>query len=89
MQLFEVTHPFHPLCGKKYELIQIRYHWGERRVDYYNEAHEVKSFPVGWTDAEPAEPFVSTSAGRALLHIDSLLKLADIVNEYVGERDPE
>ncbi|WP_369127016.1 DUF5372 family protein, partial [Bradyrhizobium yuanmingense] len=24
-----ITHPFHPLCGRKFELICRRRHWGE------------------------------------------------------------
>ncbi|WP_225649627.1 DUF5372 family protein, partial [Bradyrhizobium australafricanum] len=29
-----ITHPFHPLCGRKFELICRRRHWGEDRVVY-------------------------------------------------------
>ncbi|MCA6105614.1 hypothetical protein J6525_46185, partial [Bradyrhizobium sp. WSM 4400] len=33
-QEVRITHPFHPLCGRKFELICRRRHWGEDRVVY-------------------------------------------------------
>jgi hypothetical protein len=35
-QKFQITHPFHPLHGRQYELIDMRCTWGEDRVYYYD-----------------------------------------------------
>ncbi len=33
---FKVTHPFHPLLGKKYDLVTYRHNWGENRVYFHD-----------------------------------------------------
>src|SRR5258708_32753099 len=34
---FKVTHPFHPLFGRKFDLLTHRRNWGEDRVYYQEE----------------------------------------------------
>ncbi|WP_410519609.1 DUF5372 family protein [Candidatus Megaera polyxenophila] len=48
-----MTHPFHPLKGKKFALITIRYIWGEKRAYYYDEDAVLKALPLCWTDLIP------------------------------------
>jgi hypothetical protein len=38
VQFFEITHEFHPLLGKVYELVDRRRTWGEDRVYYHDDA---------------------------------------------------
>ena len=37
--MFSVTHPFHPLQGQQFVLVQVRLNWGEERV-YYLDAND-------------------------------------------------
>ena len=76
---FRVTHPFHPLFGKKYELVTIRHNWGEDRVYYYDEQNQLKSLLLSWTSAQSPDPFVVISAGRSPFRIEDLLKLISLV----------
>ena len=39
---FRVTHPFHPLFGHEYDLIEYRHCWSEDRVFYIDET-EIES----------------------------------------------
>src|SRR5258707_15528444 len=59
-----VTHPFHPLSGREYELVEHRNNWGEDRVCVRDADGELFSLLTCWTDAAPPEPFVVVAAGR-------------------------
>ena len=73
-----MTHPFHPLCGNEFELVDRRRTWGEDRV-YYQDGGELKRMPAEWTSAAVADPFVVVSAGRALFRVDDLLELRRMI----------
>jgi hypothetical protein len=36
-QTFRVTHPFHPLSGRTFQLIECRQTWGEYRVFFHDD----------------------------------------------------
>lgn len=74
-----MTHPFHPLCGREYELIQYRHFWSEDRVVYVDEAGEARSLPARWTSAVAEDPAVVVSAGRSHFRVADLVELAKLV----------
>jgi Family of unknown function (DUF5372) len=71
-----VTHPFHPLSGQEFELIDRRLTWGEDRVYYYAADNHLKSLPASYTNIQGADPFVRMANGRAYFRIDDLMELA-------------
>jgi hypothetical protein len=75
-EFFRVTHPFHPLYGRKFALIARRHNWGLDQVYYYDNEKKLKSLPVAWTDAIPPDPVVALSAGRSAFRIQDLLELS-------------
>jgi hypothetical protein len=75
-----VTHPFHPLSGRDFELIEHRNNWGEDRVCLRDGNGELFSLPAGWTDAVAADPFVVIAVGRCPFTTDDLLAVADLVD---------
>ena len=79
IQFFEITHPFHPLVGQRFELIHLRRNWGEYRVYFYNSNDQLKSLPADWTNIEALEPFISISAGRSYFRTDDLVKLVKYI----------
>ena len=79
MQLFEITHPFHPLLGKVYELADRRRTWGEDRVYYHDDDGKLRGMKAQWTSVADADPFVSVSAGRSSLHVRDLLQLVSMI----------
>jgi len=83
-----VTHPFHPLRGRQYELVDRRRTWGEDRVYYQDRDGEVRRLPASWTSAATADPFVVVSAGRAHFRIVELLELATLIARHKGTRGP-
>ena len=76
---FYVTHPFHPLKGKKFALITIRYIWGEKRAYYYDEDAVLKALPLCWTDLIPEDPYIAIANRRVPFRIEDLLKLTGII----------
>ena len=76
---FRVTHPFHPLLGREYDLIDYRHFWAEDRVVYVDEAGVACSLPARWTSAAAADPVVVISGGRSHFRVADLAELARIV----------
>ena len=74
-----MTHPFHPLFGREYELIQYRHLWGEDRVVYVDEAVKARCLPARWTSAVADDPTVVLSAGRAHFRVADLVELVKLV----------
>lgn len=76
---FRVTHPFHPLFGQAFELIDYRHFWSEDRVVYVDEAGELRSLPACWTSAVAEDPAVVVSAGRSHFRVADLVALSKLV----------
>lgn len=82
-----VTHPFHPLSGREFDFAFRRKTWGEDRVFFFDADGNVCGLPVGWTDADPADPFIVVAAGRSPLRIGELLELAALLERLRGGGD--
>jgi len=76
-----VTHPFHPLYGREFRLIDFRQTWGEERVYFHDETGQVVRLPARWTSAKPADAFAVVAAGRCRFRVDDLLRLVDLVQQ--------
>jgi hypothetical protein len=74
-----VTHPFHPLFGKEFTLIDRRLTWGEDRVYYHDETGQLTRLPASWTSVGPANLFETISAGRAHFRTADLLQLSALI----------
>ena len=75
----KVTHPFHPLFGKEFELVGFFNSWKKECVEFVDEAGSQFSLPLEWTDAAGIDPFVQFSRGRSHFRIEELLRLTDLV----------
>ncbi|MGH8470904.1 MAG: DUF5372 family protein [Gammaproteobacteria bacterium] len=74
-----MTHPFHPLRGRRFELLAWKQTWGEDRVYFYDDEGRLRAIPAGWTDAQAPDPFVVIAAGRAHFLPHDLVALADFI----------
>ena len=74
-----MTHPFHPLFGHEYGLIDYRHFWGEDRVVYVDETGEASSLPARWTSAITEDPAVVVGAGRSHFRVADLMELVKLV----------
>ncbi len=93
MQYFTVTHPFHPWCGRRFELIDSRRRWGQWRVYYVTETGCHAYLPASGTDVGPKDPFVEQADGRAIARTEDLLRLTDLIEDLssksVKENKPQ
>jgi hypothetical protein len=80
-----VTHPFHPLLGREFEVMTVRHHWGENRVHYRDERGRLVSIPTPWTSLAAEDPFVAVAAGRACLRVTDLIRLAELIERWREE----
>jgi len=74
---FRISHPFHPLAGKEYEMVGRHLSWGDDRVFYYSPDGRLKSFLANITDLFPIDAFTRISAGRSAFRVDDLLELRE------------
>lgn len=81
-----MTHAFHPLFGRDFELITYRNAWGEDRVYFRDDSGRLHHMPVGWTSAAAADPFQAVAAGRCYFRTEDLLRLAEMVERLRGSR---
>ena len=83
---FRVTHPFHPLCGREFDLVTYRQNWGEDRVYFHDDQGRLKALSAGWTNLGPEDPFKVVSAGRSAFRISDLVALVDLLDELQEAR---
>lgn len=74
-----MTHPFHPLHGREFQLLTYRQAWGEDRVYFRDDTGRLHHMPVGWTTAARADPFKMAAEGRCRFRTEDLVRLADLV----------
>ena len=76
-----MTHPFHPLFGREFDLVTYRQNWGEDRVYFQDNQGQLKSLSAGWTSIGPDDPFQVIAAGRSAFRTSDLLELVDLLNK--------
>ena len=77
-----MTHPFHPLFGREFELLEYRNNWGEDRVYFHDGEGQLRSILASCTDAGRADPFVEISAGRSFFRYEDLVQLAALLGRF-------
>ena len=82
---FKINHPFSPLYGKEYRLIERRNCWGEDRLLCFDEKGNTCLILKSWTDYLPPEPFVSASDGRVDFRFSDLADLNSLLRIIEGE----
>jgi Family of unknown function (DUF5372) len=78
-RLIRVTHPFHPLSGKQFDLLEYRRLYSEGYVWFHDDGGQLRIIPAIWTDFVKTDVFVETAAGTSPLHAAYLLELVELV----------
>ncbi len=76
---FRVIHRFHPLFGKRFELVDRRTNWGEDRVYFSDAGEQVQSISASYTDVAGVDAFVEIAAGRSYFRFEDLIQLAALL----------
>ena len=84
-----ITHPFHPLLDQEFEWVSERSNRHGDRVWYEQDDGSGASIPKAWTDLAAPDPFTVLAEGKAHLHLDRLLQLADLVAAMRDGESPQ
>ena len=80
-----VTHPFHPLSGHEFELLEYRRSWGHECIDCRDGEGRLHRLQISWTDAAgEVDPFVAMAGGRSYFRVEDLLRLAVLIDELTS-----
>jgi hypothetical protein len=80
-----ITHPFHPLSGQQFDLIEQRSCFGASYLYFEDDCGRVREIPAVWTDFVKGDAWVELAAGRSPLHAQYLLELADGMERKIRE----
>jgi hypothetical protein len=76
----QVTHPFHPLRGQRFE-IRNRKRWrGEELLIVFPEGLAPLSFPRDWTDLRDPNPYDVAGIAQPQVSFEALDCVADLVD---------
>ena len=80
-----MTHPFHPLRGQEFELIERSSIRGEQWVHYTDSDGTLRGIREAWTSAGAEDAFVKVAAGRSAFRVSDLLALASLLDGLDGD----
>jgi len=86
---FTVSHPFHPLYQRQFELLSYRKSWGRQFIDFQYDNCKTGAIPLAWTDAGQADPFLTISQGRSVFRVPELLQLVELIDLETRPDDDE
>jgi len=79
-----VTHPFHPLHGREFRLVEVASMLGVGLVHFTGDDGARQTIPQAFTGLTEVEPFVKVAAGRSAFRISDLLALAALLADLDG-----
>ena len=74
---FIITHPFSPLKGKEFKLIERKICWDTDRLFSFDENGNTCHILTAWTDYLPPDPFISIANGQVDFRYDDLVALKE------------
>lgn len=80
-----MTHPFHPLHGREFDVIEILLVQGMEFIQYTVDDGALSRIPLAFTSAAAVDPFVKVAAGRSALRVSELLELAALLEVLDGD----
>jgi hypothetical protein len=81
-----VTHPFHPLRGKRFPVLKVRRAGGREVLSLFDEQKGTIALPREWTDQAPPSMLSGVLPSQApLLHPAYLIQLRELV-ELLNKR---
>jgi hypothetical protein len=81
-----VTHPFHPLQGKRFLVLKVRRVGGREVLSLFEEGHGTLALPREWTDQAAPSPYCTVLHEPPILHASYLLKLRELI-ELLEKQD--
>ena len=80
-----MTHPFHPLSGREFGLVEVTSMLGVGLVHYRGDDGALRTIRKAWTSAAVEDPFIRVAAGRSAFRVSDLLALAALLDSLDGD----
>ena len=64
LRRIRITHPFHPMSGKQFDLVEHRCIFAESFVYFHDRDGHLREIPSAWTDFVKGDVFVEMASGR-------------------------
>ena len=80
-----MTHPFHPLHGREFELVEIASVMGVGLVHYTADDGALRIIRQAFTSVAAVDPFTRVAAGRSAFRVSDLLALAALLDSLDGD----
>ncbi|MCY3886414.1 MAG: DUF5372 family protein [Chloroflexi bacterium] len=80
-----MTHPFHPLHGREFDLIEMTWMAGTALVHYADDDGTLRTIRQAFTSAASVDPFVTVAAGRSAFRVADLLAVAALLDSLDGD----
>ena len=80
-----MTHPFHPLLGREFEVLETITVVGVERIHYTGDDGTLRTIRPAWTSAAAVDPFVRVAAGRSAFRVSDLLSLSALLDSLNGD----
>jgi hypothetical protein len=84
-----ITHPFHPLKGKRFAILKIRKIGGQEVLSLYDDQRGSLPILREWTDQAVLSPGADPIEPAPILDVRCLLKLHDLVRALTKRIDDE
>ena len=79
-----MTHPFHPLHGREFELVEIMSVMGVGLVHYAADDGALRTIRQAFTSVAAVDPFARVAAGRSAFRVSDLLALSALLDGLGG-----
>ena len=80
-----MTHPFHPLLGREFEVVETITVVGVERIHYTGDDGTLRTIRQAWTSDAAVDPFVRVAAGRSAFRVSDLLSLSALLDSLDGD----
>ena len=80
-----MTHPFHPLHGREFPLVEIASVMGVGLVHYTADDGTLRTIRQAFTSVAAADPFARVAAGRSAFRVSDLLALGSLLAGLDGD----
>ena len=80
-----MTHPFHPLHGREFELVEIASVTGVGLVHYTADDGALRTVRQAFTSVAVVDPFTRVAAGRSAFRVSDLLALTALLDSLDGD----
>lgn len=76
-----ITHPFHPLCGRKFEILTTREYQGQDIFSLKSDQQGAFGIPREWTDRADPCPYNDLDIPPPLFALHALIELVEMVKQ--------